>query len=192
MPRPLQRNPPRTKNNSDIGNAPFSAVAGNGAFFIRVACTAYTEAKGCERLGVWETVEKKRRVLRHGGRAVLFLELELPCGGSALCQHARALSTALGEYAVGVLLPVAMSELEEAVVTARGYAFFPHRYAVSFQTAQVYGGVRVTLCATHERGREICSFRTLVMHWSADGALQMKQRGGRKCVTCAYFIRSGA
>ncbi len=118
--------------------------------------------------------EHIRYTYRHGGRAVLHVQAELPQGESALHAHVRAMVSALCGFAERELLPEACRLLEEAVQAGKGYSFAAHRYRITLKTDTVRGLLAVKLVATLQKGarQEECDRRELIGFWTRDGALQ--------------------
>ncbi len=125
--------------------------------------------------------ETRRVTRRHGARAVLCFESELPVGESVAARHARALSEALLAHAEREYLPVAARELEDLVGAGRGFAFTPHRVVFRARIASEGAGLCMQLSLLYTVGGEVRAAQRTQSFWTADGTYRCRRAPrGRK------------
>ena len=126
--------------------------------------------------------ERTRIVLRHGTRAALCLESELPRGECTLARHAREMAQALWAHAERAYLPAAASELEDLVGAGRGFAFRPHHILFTAHVTRATRGVCMTLSLRYTAGGEVRFFQHKKTDWTADGAYRYRREARGKGV----------
>lgn len=126
--------------------------------------------------------ERKRSVLRHGTRAVLCLESELPLGTCTLALHAREMAGVLLAHAERVYLSEATRELEDLVGAGRGFAFRPHHFLFTAHVAHVPRGVCMTLSLRYAVGEQVRLFQQKMTYWTVDGAYRYRREARGKSV----------
>ncbi len=123
---------------------------------------------------LFESIEKRGQLYRHGGREVLRVAATHVTGKSAAAQHTEALVLALITYAEQTLLPCACQALDLALANGSGYAFHSHQYHINVVEKRVAHGVMITLAAALQTS-DAYEERTLIMYWTQDGTWQKRR-----------------
>ncbi|MBO7341688.1 MAG: hypothetical protein J6U87_03300 [Clostridia bacterium] len=113
--------------------------------------------------------------LRHGTRAVLCFESELPVGECVAVRHAREISAALLSHAEREYLPVAAAELESLVGAGRAFAFSPHKLRFCARIAPAGAGLCLQLSLCYEAGGEVHLSQSAQSLWAAGGNVRCKK-----------------
>ena len=118
--------------------------------------------------------QKNERVtLRHGTRAALVCERELPVAECVAARHARELSDALLSHAERAYFPVAAAELESLCGAGRGYAFKPHRLIFRARLKPAGAGMQLWLSLCYTVGDEVRIAQSASSLWTADGRYRL-------------------
>jgi len=117
---------------------------------------------------------RSRVTLRHGSRAALLFECELPVGDTSLSHHTQELAAALRAHAERVYLPVAAAELARLAGVGRGYDFIPHRVQFCAKAHPARGRVQLELTLRYTTGKQTQLLQNVRHWWSAEGEYRLR------------------
>jgi hypothetical protein len=128
-------------------------------------------------MGILGEVKSKQKHFAVGGREVLCIDADFPCGKSPAAMHILNLVEALCDYAEREPLKGAADALMRAVEVGQGHRFRRWVYRVALSEAPAGRKQRVTVTVLFSSfdvhlGERSDRLRRLEMLWDAQGVLQ--------------------
>ena len=135
-------------------------------------------------MGILGQIKTNQKRFCVGGREVLCVEADIPCGACPAAKHFLNLVQALCAYAEREQLPVAAEALTGAVGMGQGHRFAKRLYRISLSEAPCGRRCRITLTASlsfvdARSGERIEVSRFLETLWDAEGVLQVEEKRGK-------------
>lgn len=130
-------------------------------------------------MGILGEIKSKQKHFSVGGREVLCVDADFPCGESPAAKHFMNLVLALCDHAEREQFPAAADALMRAVEMGQGHRFAKRLYRIALSEAHVRGRRRVALevsLSYFHAGEQIDQFHRLETLWDAQGVLQVDEK----------------